>query len=66
MTNHQPPTDDDPAAAMSNDWDAVQVLQARATAAAARRDASIADLRGVMNDEEMLAQFGIDLTRLEG
>ena len=74
--------DADPAAAMTNrpaaagrrpepattsgGWDAIEVLQARARAAAARRDASIAELRQVMDDQEILAEFGIDLSRLEG
>ena len=42
------------------------MLQGRARAAAARRDASIAELRQVMDDQEVLAEFGIDLSRLEG
>ena len=36
------------------------------TDAAARRDASIAELRQVMEDDEILTEFGIDLSRLEG
>ena len=66
MTNHQPPKGDDPAADPSHDWEAVQVLQVRAQASASRRDASIADLREVMNDDEVRAEFGIDLSGLEG
>ena len=42
------------------------MLQGRARDAAAQRDASIAELRQVMDDQEILAEFGIDLSRLEG
>jgi hypothetical protein len=66
MTNHQPPHGDDPAAATSGGSDPLEVLNARAQAAAARRDTSIAELRQVMDDQEVLAEFGIDLARLEG
>ena len=66
MTNDEPPQADDPAATTSGGWDAIEVLQGRARAAAARRDASIAELRQVMDDQEILAEFGIDLSRLEG
>ena len=67
MTNDQPPQADDPAATTSGGWDAIEVLQGPgARAAAARRDASIAELRQVMDDQEILAEFGIDLSRLEG
>ena len=42
------------------------MLRARALDAAARRDTSIAELRQVMDDQEVLTEFGIDLPRLEG
>ena len=66
MTNDGPPQGHDQDATTSADWDAVEVLQDRARAAAARRDASIAELRQVMDDQEILAEFGIDLSRLGG
>ena len=66
MTNYQPPQGDDPAAATSAGSDPLDVLNARAQAAAARRDASVTELRRVMDDQEVLAEFGIDLSRLEG
>lgn len=46
-------------------WDALEVLKVRAAEARARRDAGIADLREVMSDDEVLDEFGIDLSRLE-
>jgi hypothetical protein len=66
VTNTQPPLSDDPAAAASGGRDPLAVLRCRARAAEAERDASIADLRQVMDDHEVLAEFGIDLSRLEG
>lgn len=66
MTKPQPPRGDDPAPTTSSGGDAVVVLRARALDAAARRDTSIAELRQVMDDQEVLAEFGIDLSRLEG
>jgi len=67
VTNHQPPPQtDDPTPTTSGGWDAVEVLRARALDAAAQRDASIAELRQVMEDKEVLAELGIDLSRLEG
>jgi hypothetical protein len=66
MTNDGPPQGNDPTATISGGWAAVEVLQGQARAAAARRDASIAELRQVMDDQEILAEFGIDLSRLEG
>jgi len=66
MTNDEPPQGHDQDATTSGGWAAVEVLQGRARAAAARRDASIAELRQVMDDQEVLAEFGIDLSRLEG
>ena len=65
MTNDEPPLGHEPTATTSGGWDAVEVLQGRASDAAARRDASIAELRQVMEDQEILAEFGIDLSRLE-
>lgn len=62
---HEPGEGGNPAAT-SGGWEAIEVLQARAWDAAARRDASIAELRQAMDDEEVLAEFGIDLSRLEG
>ena len=61
----EPPQEDDPAPTASGGWDAIKVLEGRARAAAAQRDASIAELRRVMDDQEVLAEFGIDLSRLE-
>ena len=66
MTNDQPPPPQDPSPTTSDGWDAVEVLRARALDAAARRDTSIGELRQVMDDQEVLAEFGIDLSRLKG
>ena len=62
----EPPQADDRAVTASGGWDAIEVLEGRASAAAAQRDASIAELRQVIGDREVLAEFGIDLSRLEG
>jgi hypothetical protein len=64
MTTDSPQADD--RASTTNGSDAIEVLESRARAAAAQRDASIADLRRVMDDQGVLAEFGIDLSRLEG
>jgi hypothetical protein len=66
MSNDEPPQGGDPVGTAGSDWDALEVLQARARASTARRDASIAELRQVMDDQGILAEFGIDLSRLEG
>ena len=66
MTTDEPPHSEDRAGTTGRDSDAIEVLQGRARAAAARRVASIAELRQVMEDHEVLAEFGIDLSRLEG
>ena len=66
MTNDPPSPPQDPSPTPSASWDAVEVLRVRALDAAARRDTSIAELRQVMGDQEVLAEFGIDLSRLEG
>lgn len=66
MTTNKPPGRDDQAATTSAGEDAIEVLQDQARAARARRDASIAELRQVMGDHDILAEFGIDLSRLEG
>ncbi|GAA3623645.1 hypothetical protein [Microlunatus ginsengisoli] len=46
-------------------WEALEILRARVREAEARRDASIADLRQEMGDQDVLDEFGIDLSRLE-
>lgn len=46
-------------------WDAQQVLQARADASRADRDAAISTLRESMSDEEIRDDFGIDLGEIE-
>lgn len=66
MTNSDRPQDDDQAKTISDGWDPIEVLQGRARAATARRDDSIADLRQLLHDEKVLAEFGIDLSRLQG
>jgi hypothetical protein len=66
MTTDEPPQAYDQTATASGGWDAINVLEGRARAAAVRRDTSIAELRQVMDDHEVLAEFGIDLSRLEG
>lgn len=62
----EPPQADDPTGTTGSDRDAIDVLQGQARAARARRDASITELRQVLDDQEVLAEFGIDLSRLEG
>ena len=47
------------------EWDALEVMRVRAAEAEARRDASVAELREVMDDQEVLDEFGIDLSRLD-
>ena len=64
MTTDPPPAD--ARAATPSGSDAIEVLESRARAAAARRDATIAELRQVITDQEILVEFGIDLYRLEG
>jgi hypothetical protein len=49
----------------TSEWDALEVVRARAAEAKARRDASVAELRGLMDDQEVLEEFGIDLSRLD-
>ena len=66
MSNDEPPQGGDPVGTAGSDWDAIEVLQAGARAAAAQRDASIAELREVIDDQGILSEFGIDLSRLEG
>ena len=46
------------------DADPLEILQARAREAEERRDTSIAELRQVVGDGEILDEFGIDLSRL--
>jgi len=62
----EPPQADDRAVTASGGWDAIEVLEGRSRAAAAQRDASITELRQVIDDQEIVAEFGIDLSRLEG
>ena len=57
-TPAEPPTE-------SSVWDPRQVMQDRATATRRHRDAAIADLRDEMSDDEVLAEFGIDLGEIE-
>lgn len=45
-------------------WDALDILRSRERAAAERRDASVAELRQEIDDEAVLNDFGIDLSRL--
>jgi hypothetical protein len=66
MTNEEPSQGGDPVGTAGSDWDAIEVLQARARAAAAQRDASVAELRQVIDDLGILSEFGIDLSRFEG
>lgn len=66
MTTDEPPQAYDQTVTASGGWDAINVLEGRARAAAVGRDASVAELRQVMDDQEVLAEFGIDLSRLEG
>lgn len=47
-------------------WDADAIMRQRAAATRAERDAAIADLRDSMSDEEIRADFGIDLDQIEG
>jgi hypothetical protein len=47
------------------DADPLEILQARAREAEERRDTSIAELRQLIGDDEILDEFGIDLSRQE-
>ena len=66
MSNDEPPQGGKPGGTAGSDWDAIEVLQTRARASTARRDASIAELRQDIDDQGILAEFGINLSRLEG
>lgn len=46
-------------------WDAAEVMRRRAKEARADRDASISQLRESMSDDDVLAEFGIDLGEIE-
>jgi hypothetical protein len=46
-------------------WETLDILAARVREAEARRDASIDELRQEMGDQDVLDEFGIDLSRLE-
>lgn len=46
-------------------WDAAEVMPRRAEKARADRDASISQLRQSMTDDDVLAEFGIDLGEIE-
>jgi len=45
--------------------DPLEILRAQAREAEERRDGSIAELRQVVGDDDVLDEFGIDLSRLE-
>jgi hypothetical protein len=49
----------------TSEWDALEAMRIRAAEAKARRDSSAAELREVMDDQEVLEEFGIDLSRLD-
>ena len=49
----------------TSESDALEVMRVRAAEAKARRDVSVAQLREVMDDQEVLEEFGIDLSRLD-
>jgi hypothetical protein len=61
------PTEQPPGGGTDNEtgWDAVEVMRRRADAARKERDASIAQLRAELGDDEVLDQFGIDLHGIE-
>lgn len=56
------PPDD---ARVSRAWEAAEVMRLRAEKARAERDESIAQLRDGMTDDDILADFGVDLDELE-
>ena len=53
------------ASARAARWDAVELMRRRAARARARRDASIAELRASVTDEDARDDFGIDLSEIE-
>jgi hypothetical protein len=57
-------TDADQPPGREPDADPLETLQARAAEAEERRDGSIAELRQLIGDGEILDEFGIDLSRL--
>jgi hypothetical protein len=61
------PTEQPPGGGTDNEtaWDAVEVMRRRADASRKERDASIAQLRAELGDDEVLDQFGIDLHGIE-
>lgn len=46
-------------------WDAAEVMRRRAEKTRAERDGSIGELRQSMTDDDVLAEFGIDLGEIE-
>ena len=46
-------------------WDSVELMRRRAAKARAQRDASIAELRASLTDEDARDDFGIDLGEIE-
>lgn len=46
-------------------WDAAEVMRRRAEKARAERDDTIGQLRKSMTDDDVLAEFGIDLSEIE-
>ena len=55
---------DRPHAGRESEADPLERLRARAREAEERRDGSIAELRQLIGDGEILDEFGIDLSRL--
>jgi hypothetical protein len=62
---HQPPPSQEQSDPSGDDSHAAEVLRGRAAEARRQRDATIAQLRQRMTDEEILNTFGIDLPEIE-
>lgn len=49
----------------SQPWDAAEVMRRRADTARAKRDDLIKQIREALSDDDVLAEFGIDLGEIE-
>lgn len=60
-----PPPDQPTAGGRSHGWDPQAVIRERAAVTRTERDQAIAELREVMDDDEILDEFGINLDEIE-
>lgn len=60
-----PMTDDRPDTVVDPAVDPLAVLQAREAAAREARDQALAELRATVSDQDLLQEYGIDVTRAD-